>query len=459
MIGLFMLIGILSNRVITQSDSDYTLAGRNVSALLTALSAAATKYSGYMFIGLIGYIYSHGLSAIWLAVGFLFGDLIAFSFVHQKVRDATNATGALSFPDLLSRWGGDDYRLLKVLIAVLILVFLTTYAAAQFNSGGKALHVLFGWHYNAGALIGALVVLIYCLYGVWTDACQSIIMMLAMLLLLIAAVQGAGGITNFIATLSKVSPSYMDLGTERFGSVGALALFAFGWLFNGIGVTGQPQVMVRFMALDASQNTVKTGVIYFLWSSVFLILTFLVGLATRLYIDNATSFDAELALPTLAGVLLPEILVGIVIAGVFAASMSTADSQVLSCSAVLSDDLKLGRSNRVRRFSTLLISIVALTIAIFVSANVFTLVIFAWSALACSIGPIVIIYALGNRPPQWLAVTTMLVGLFIALLWRELQLTDYTYEGFPGIVGALIVYYLLNKACRMTGKSRAGLTH
>ena len=451
---LFGLIGLLSARRARGGQDDYLLAGRSISPTLAALSAAATKYSGYMFIGLMGYIYTFGLSGIWLALGFFFGDLLAFSFVHARVRRAAEATGALTFADLVSRWHGGDYRLLRIAIGVITLIFLATYAAAQFNAGSKALQVLFGWHLLSGTLIGAGVILAYCLAGglrasVWTDAAQSVLMMGAMWLLLFSAVSAAGGLDGFIGKLDAVSPTYLELGQTRFGGFGSLALFAVGWLFNGIGVTGQPQVMVRFMALDKAQNTWRTGLIYFTWSGLFLAATFVVGLATRIFVADAGGFDAELALPTLAHNLVPGLAVGIVIGGVFAASMSTADSQVLSCAAVLSDDLKLLRGHSAQRWATLAVVLLTVAIAVFASANVFTLVIFAWSALACSIGPLVILHALGQRPTQGLALAMLATFLPYFLGGDILRRTVFWV--------ALIFFLLLTNALkrRVASPSRA----
>lgn len=455
---VFAAIGLLSTRRAQTSDSDYLLAGQSVPPALVSLSAAATKYSGYMFIGLMGYIYSFGLSAIWLGAGFLFGDLIVFSFVHRRLRTAAAETGALSFADLISRWHGGDYRLLRLVIGLVNLIFLSTYAAAQLNAGGKALFVLFGWPYATGAMVGAGVILLYCFSGglrasIWTDAGQSGLMMLAMALLLFAAISASGGWSAFTGALNGVSDTYMDLGSERFGGLGAAALFAVGWLFNGIGVTGQPQVMVRFMALDRPEHTFRAGLWYFGWSGLFLILTFMVGLATRLFIPDAAGFDAELALPTLAQGLLPGVGVGIIVGGVFAASMSTADSQILSCAAVLSQDFKLDFGRRSKQIATLLVAISALLIAVFASASVFTLVIVAWSALAASLGPLVIIQALGRRPQQATMLVMMATGLVVALGWRAAGLGARVYEGLPGILSALLVYLLLDPVIRRLGRN------
>ncbi len=449
-LAIFIVIGMLSSRrKIANSDGDlnYLLAGQDVSPLLTALSAAATKYSGYMFIALMGYIYTYGLSAIWLIFGFLFGDLVAFYFVHAKVREQAQKCNALSFADLLSRWHGGNYRILRAVIGITSLIFLATYAAAQFNAGGKALHVLFGWHYNVGILIGAGLILSYCLTGglrasIWTDAAQSIVMLLALLILLLFSINAAGSIGAFGDRLGAISPSYLSLGVERFGSLGATALFAFGWLFNGLGVAGQPHVMIRFMALDQPENITRTGVYYFTWSTLFLAMVLLVGLATRLYIDNSSNFDPELALPMLAKHLLPNIAVGVIIGGIFAAIMSTTDSQILSCSAVLSEDFKVAKGPHAKAWITLAVTLFALSISLFASASVFTLVILAWSALASTIGPLVIIHALGKRPPEWLALLMMAIGLTTILLWRQAGLNAQVYEAMPGILLPLFTYWL-----------------
>ncbi|MGC6459579.1 MAG: sodium/proline symporter [Akkermansiaceae bacterium] len=452
---LFVVVGLWSTRQQTDQANDYLLAGGTVSPLLTALSAAATKNSGYMFIGLIGYIYSFGLSAIWLVCGFLFGDFVAFCVVHKRLRQATKQTNALSFAELIGRWNGGHYRKLQVAIGLITLVFLSIYAAAQLNAGGKALKALFEWHPSSGAWIGAGLTLVYCMSGglrasIWTDAAQSLLMMFAMLLLLGSAIHHAGGSSEFFEKLDHVSPTFLDLGPSRFGSIGATVLFAIGWLFNGIGVIGQPQVMVRFMALDDSRHMRKTGIYYFLWSSLFLSVTFVVGLASRLYIAESSSFDAELALPTLAQTLLPGLATGIVLGGIFAATISTIDSQVLSCSAVVSDDFNLGQSRRAKRLSTLAVMAISLTVALFAPANVFTLVIVAWSALACTIGPLVIVHAFGKSPSEKLALLMMILGLSVVVAWRFLGWNQFLYEGAPGILLPLLTYALFGRNQEVT---------
>jgi len=178
------------------------------------------------------------------------------------------------------------------------------------------------------------------------------------------------------------------------------------------------------------------------WSILFLFLVIGVGLAARLLINQIDNFDAELALPMLAELLLPGVAVGIILSGIFSAIMSTTDSQILSCSAVLSEDFKIANNISAKRLSTMAISLLSLSIALSSSTSVFTLVVFAWSALASSIAPLVIVHALGKRPSELVCLSMMATGLITALIWRSLGLSNAVYECLPGILASLMVYLI-----------------
>lgn len=445
----FVLVGWLASKNTSSSSASYLLANRDISAGLTALSSVATKYSGYMFIGLIGYIYLHGLSAVWIMLGFLVGDMIAWKLAFAKVRRATSETGALNFSALLSQWHSKSphqhYHKLRKLIAFITLIFLTLYAAAQLSAGGKVLQVILQWQPQVGTIIGAVIILSYCLLGglrasIWTDALQAILMISSLILICGVICQHLGGVANFWSELSNISPNYLDLGITRFGSLNALMLFAIGWLFNGIGTLGQPHIIVRLMALNPRACIQRSACYYFFWSTIFLSLILLVGLSTRLFIDPDANFDAELALPILAHTLLPSLAMSFVVAGIFSSIISTADSQILSCSAVLSEDFSLRQSPQLRSFTTLVICLFALVIALSANTSVFSLVIFAWSALASSFGSLVILMALGKRPSEPIALLMVFSGLCTSITWRLLELNVYVYEGLPGLIIPLIVF-------------------
>ena len=233
---LFVIIGILSTLKNRHTSVDYLLAGHSVKPWLVALSAVATNNSGYMFVGMIGYTYSVGLSSVWLMIGWIFGDFLASTFIHKRLRVTTEKERVLSFAGVLSRWHGTDYRILRIVCGIITVAFLGTYAAAQLNAGSKALHVLFDWDYSVGAIIGAVMVLLYCFAGgirasIWTDAAQSFVMIVAMGLLFFVAVSEIGGVSAFSTGLDNVSPSYMDLFPSNlpFGGIAGPFLFVLGW--------------------------------------------------------------------------------------------------------------------------------------------------------------------------------------------------------------------------------------
>lgn len=464
---LFVIIGILSTFKNRHTNVDYLLAGHSVKPWLVALSAVATNNSGYMFVGMIGYTYAVGLSSIWLMVGWIFGDFLASTFIHKRLRIATEKEKVLSFSGVLSRWNGTDYRILRVAGGVITVAFLGTYAAAQLNAGSKALHVLFGWDYSVGAIIGAVMVLLYCFAGgirasIWTDAAQSFVMIVAMAILFFVSVSQVGGIEAFSGALNQISPTYMQLFPSNLylGDMTGPFLFILGWVFAGFAVVGQPHIMVRFMAMDNPKNMGRVRAYYYSWYTLFYALTIGTGLATKLLLPHVETFDAELALPTLAQQLLPDVLVGLILAGLFAATMSTADSQILSCSAAITRDFTFGRKQTyfITKLATVFVTVIALVIALAGNKSVFSLVLIAWSALASAFAPLLTVYALGGKPSEKLALSMMMTGLATMLLWRYWGLSDTIYEVAPGMVSGLLLFGIIRAIEKLNSVSKLTAT-
>jgi sodium/proline symporter len=452
---IFVLIGISSTFKSKKSNSDYLLAGHDIPPWLAALSAIATNNSGYMFIGMIGYTYTSGLQSIWLMVGWILGDLIISFFVHKKLRVVTGKENLLSFGGVLSRWQhGTDFRKLRFLVGVITVIFLGVYAAAQFKAGSKAVHVLFGWDYSTGAIIGSAIVFLYCLAGgirasIWTDAAQSVVMIFAMSMLFFVGVDSVGGLTNYIDQLNAVSPTFLSLAPTGLAIDNSLGVFLFilGWMFGGFGVIGQPHIMIRFMTVDDPEKMSRTKIYYYAWYIAFYTVTVGVGLTARLILPEASSFDAELALPFMSQKMLPEILIGVVLAGIFAATMSTADSQILSCSAAFTRDIlpKERDTLFITKAATAGVTIIALLISIFGSSNVFDLVIIAWSVLGAAFGPLLFIYAINRKVSELTGICMIVSAVIVTLVWRQMGLGGDFYEIAPGMITGFLIYSLLSR--------------
>lgn len=458
--ALFLGVGLYAYLHSHHSHRDYLLASQKTPPWLAGLSAGATANSGYMFTGLIGFAYLVGLPSIWLGMGMIIGDIVASSFIHRRLRTVTAVGQAETYAGILSHWNGTDFRMYRHLAGFVSLIFLSTYAAAQLVAGGKALHVLFGWDEFIGVLIGAAIVASYSWAGgirasIWTDALQSVVMMVAMFVLLVVALDFVGGISAAWTALDAISPTHMDLVPPNpgMGVLGPL-LFGLGWVVAGFCVVGQPHIMVRFMTLDRPENTNKARVYYYIWTFLFGLIANAVGLLTRILLPPEVAFDAELALPTVALDLLPGILVGVVIAGMFAATLSTADSLILSCAANLTDDF--APEDRLPLFivkgGTLLMTGVALAIALSGDQSVFTLVVLAWSMMGAAFAPLITVYALGGRPNQPLAIAMLVSAAACVVLW---QMTPELALYFKGLLGFLVglAVYLVGSRLGMTLRS------
>ncbi len=460
---LFILIGLSSAWRSRGTKEDYYLASGDIRPWLVGLSAVATNNSGYMFIGVIGYTYATGLASIWLMIGWIAGDFLASLYIHKRLRRATESSGEVSFAGVLSNWYGQKHITVQRLIGVISLLFLLTYASAQLVAGGKALHVLFDWPLWSGAVAGALLVSLYCFAGgirasIWTDAAQSIVMMFAMAVLLLVALINLGGPVNAVVQMNAID-GFMDWLPKDLvfsGWVGG-ALFIVSWLFAGLSVIGQPHVMVRFMALNNLNSMRQAKLWYYFSFTFFYCMATGVGLLARIYLSDPGSFDPELALPTMAQQLLPPVLVGLILAGIFAATMSTADSLVLSCSASITHDILPTKIEKtwLLKLATIAITGIALLFALMNNQSIFNMVIMAWSGLASAFVPLLVFLCLGKKPSQLISITAMLAGFGAALIWRVLGFQVAVYEGLPGIMVGIVILYV---GCLLSewGATRAG---
>lgn len=457
---LFALIGLSSVFSSRGTKKDYYLASNSISPAFVGLSAVATNNSGYMFIGVIGYTYATGLASIWLMIGWIAGDFLSSLFVHSRLRMRTERTGEVSFAGVLSQWHGQPNLLLQRVLAAISLFFLLAYASAQFVAGSKALHVLFGWPNWAGTVIGAILVMLYCFAGgirasIWTDAAQSIVMMIAMGLMLVTATISFGGLNDAIDQMKAVE-GFMDWFPKDLilpGFIGGI-LFALSWAFAGLSVIGQPHIMVRFMTLNDTAKIRQAKLWYYLSFIIFYAMATGVGMLSRIYLSDINAFDSELALPTMARQLLPPFGAGLVVAGIFAATMSTADSLILSCSSALTHDLIPHKieNTRLLKAGTGFITLIALAWALINQQSVFSLVIMAWSGLASAFAPLLIYLCLGGKPGRTSSLLAVVTGLAVALLWRFFEWHNAVYEGMPGILCGLIVLIFPSLFRKISGK-------
>jgi len=450
----FTAVGAFASRKKRNSSEDYLVASRDVNPWLVALSAVSTNNSGYMFIGLIGYTWTAGIQAVWISVGWVFGDFLTWFWVHKRVRQQSEIVGAKSVPGLLATGqDGVTSRPIAAVGGVLTFLFLGGYAAAQLKAGSITLNAVFDWPMWAGAVIGAVIVAIYCMAGgirasIWTDAAQSVVMLGSMALLLGACFLQVGGVSSLFEALELIDPSLVSVIPE--GLAWGFGLYLLGFVFAGIGTIGQPHILVRFMAIDETKSIAKARNIYFSWYTVFSVACILVGLYARVLLPDLGAgltgaeleAAAESALPELSILMLTPVLIGVMLAGLFSATMSTADSQILSCSAAVTQDVFPRWSNSViaSKVATISVALLALFIALFASSGVFWLVMLAWAALAAAVGPLLVVRLSGLPLSTNMGVMMMLSGLATTVAWGFFPFAGNVYRALPGMLVPLILY-------------------
>ena len=446
--GIFAGVGIASMWVKQDTTDDYLVAGRGMHPALAALSAVSTWNSGYMFIGFIGFIFLQGYSAIWIAVVSTIGQLVAWIWLYKYIQKEGSERNLRSLSSLVSsRTGAPEAKI----AAVLSVFFLAIYAAAQLTAGGVALKSMLGWSEITGILIGFVLVVAYCYAGgirasIWTDAAQSGVMIIGSTILCLVALGKVGGLSGLHDSLATIDSNMVNIYPSglKFGATLWIAAFFLG----GLGVAGQPQVVSRVMTLKDDSDRKQAMIWFFVWQTPFIALMFLIGLATRAIFPEMLAEDAETGLPRLAQSLNP-ILGGVILASIFAATMSTADSQVLACTAAITDDIKPewnqdhGKTKKV----TLVIAAFATSISLVgqqfpgFGDSVFALVVFAVYGLGGIFVPLILIRMAGYEPDSRHTISMMIAALLGVLVWTVLGYGEYVFPSVPGMGAAFAVHF------------------
>jgi sodium/proline symporter len=460
---VLVVVGIVTYRMMHTHD-DYYLAGRRLNPWVTALSAEASSESGWLLLGLPGQAFSQGIGAFWVAFGCLAGTFFNWTAVARKLRRITGFFRAITIPDYLETRFDDKSHTLRVIAALLIGIFMTSYVAAQLVASGKALSVTFGLDYVTAVLIGSAVILFYTMMGgffavAWTDAIQATMMIIGLVVIPIVGTIKLGGPAAVFAKLAECTADTSGFLSMRVGKEGvALGTFVIGMLGIGLGYPGQPHVLVRFMAIKRASLMRKGALIGVIWAAIALYGAVLVGLIARGILTGDVG-DPERVMPLMAMELLPSWIAGIMIAAAMAAIMSTADSQLLVASSSFVQDFyhkTFGRNPKpstlvlLSRLVTLGIGVLGVVIALRQDPNnpvgvVFWLVLYAWGGLASAFGPVIVLSLYWKRVTGAGALAGMLSGAITVIVWQNIPvLNDFLYVLIPGVVVSTLAVVIVS---------------
>ncbi len=446
--GALVAVGLWASRR-THDQSDFFLGGRGLGPFVAALSYSASAASAWTLLGLSGAAWVLGVSALWIATGATLTMLIAWFWIAPRLMHWTRQRNQLTLTDFLADHASGGKRTLLVgLVSAIVLVSFTMYVAAQFQGAGQTFASTFGWSISGSIAVGAAIILVYTLLGgFWavsvTDSIQGVLMALTAILLPVAALVAVGGPAGFVAGLNAVaSPEQLSFSGGRPGLIGVGVIV--GALAIGIGTFGQPQLLVRFMALRDDRARRQAAWLTTAWYALVFFGMVFVGLAGRILHPELANPEALFF--TLTESLFHPVFAAVLLAAVLSAIMSTADSQLVVSASVVSHDLGLarrlpGRQMLVTRLSVAAVVVAAVLVAIHLPAQIFDRVLSSWIALGSAFGPLIFWRLAGGRVDAGAATVSILAGYGLAIALPLLVTTPgmVVERLVPFVVAALVV--------------------
>jgi len=479
---MMVIIGALFSKKNKNTD-DFYLGGRKLGPIVTAMSAEASDMSSWLLMGLPAVALMTGIpEAFWTALGLAIGTYLNWLFVAKRLRVYTQKVEAVTLPDFFSKRFGDDKHIITLIAALFIVVFFIPYTASGFAACGKLFSSLFDVSYTYAMVISAVVIVLYCTLGGFlaastTDFVQSIIMTVALLVVLGVGEAVINGFGNVIDNVKNLD-GYLDVfkgfnvadGTT--GSYGALPVAStLAW---GLGYFGMPHILLRFMAIEDKKKLKLSRRVASVWVVISMGIAVFIGIVgyslmktgTVPTYENASAAETiivDVAKWIASHGYIPAFVGGVILAGILASTMSTADSQLLAAASSISQNLvqetfgkKLSEKKGMwlARICVVLISVVAVFLALDPSSSVFRIVSFAWAGFGAVFGPLVLFGLFWKRTNKWGAIAGMVSGGATIFIWKfvvRVQFADTIlniYELLPAFIVASILIVVVSLATK-----------
>ena len=472
-LSMTLLVGIYFSRKGSGDSSDeFYIGGRKLGPVVTAMSAEASDMSSYLLMGLPGLAYFAGVAEVgWTIIGLAVGTYLNFLLVAKLLRRYSAKIEAMTIPEFFSKRYEDEKHVLSLIAALIILVFFVPYTASGFKAVGTLFNSLFGMDYHIAMIGGAIIIITYTVLGGFlavstTDLIQSIFMSVALVIIVFFGIAQAGGMGAVVAG-AQALPGYLDLtkgyiwATGEAGEFGILSIVStLAW---GLGYFGMPHILLRFMAirhedeLKVSRRIAAVWVVISMAVAVFIgVIGYSVSVAGKIPFLG-TNAEAETIIIQLATLMsehgtILALVAGIIMAGILAATMSTADSQLLAASSsvsqdILTDFLGIKMENRksmlAARLTVVIIALIALILAWNPDSSVFRVVSFAWAGFGATFGPSMLLALFWKRSNKYGAIAGMAAGGIMVFVWKFLIAplggAFGIYELLPAFLVTLVV--------------------
>ncbi len=461
-----------------ESVGDFYLGGRKMGPIVTAMSAEASDMSSWLLMGIPGLVYLSGLAdAGWTIIGLAIGTYLNWLLVSSRIRRYTHRVKALTIPEFFSKRYGDSKNILTCVAAVIIVIFFIPYTASGFAACGKLFRTLFGADYLTAMLLSAVIIVLYCTMGGFravstTDLIQSIAMSAALIVLVAFGIYTAGGVSVILDNVSNLS-GYLSMTSTHDVATGDASPYTFFTICStlawGLGYFGMPHILLRFMAIRDEQELTTSRRIACIWVVISMAVACLIGvvglsLSKSGIIETLEGSDSETVVVKMSSLLaehgiIAALFAGLILAGILACTMSTADSQLLAAASSISKNLiqdfggkKLSdkASVRIARITVLIIAIIAICLAYNPDSSVFSIVSFAWAGFGAAFGPTVLLALFWRRSNKNGALAGMIAGGVMIFVWKygiaNLGGVFAIYELLPGFVFGLLVNVIVSLA-------------
>ncbi|EAC1803566.1 sodium/proline symporter PutP [Campylobacter coli] len=450
--ALMLYIGFYFYRQ-NKNTEDYFLGGRSLGPVVSALSAGASDMSGWLLMGLPGALYASGLIESYIAIGLSIGALLNWSFVAKRLRIYTSViANSITIPDYFETRFDDDKHILRIVCAIVILIFFTFYVSSGLVGGAKLFEATFGIRYEYALTTGTLIIVAYTFLGgykavCWTDLLQGLLMMGALIVVPAVMLYHLGGFGEAMAVIEEIKPNALSMGE----GIGALSIVsALAW---GLGYFGQPHILVRFMSIRSTKDIPAATFVGISWMVISLIGACFIGLLGIAYVHKfeLTLQDPEKIFIVMSQLLFNPWIAGILLSAILAAIMSTASSQLLVSSSTIAEDFYKRIFNKeasnktvmnLGRIGVLLVALVAFVISTDKESSVLSIVAYAWAGFGASFGSVMLFSLFWSRMTRIGAILGMITGAVMVVLWKNYlaELFNFPiYEIVPGFVAASAV--------------------
>ena len=441
-------------------EKGYFLGGRAMGPWVSALSAGASDMSAWVLMGLPTSVYALGLGQVWIAIGLGIGYALSWIVEASRLRSFSIVSNdSITIPQYLTNRFLSKSHALQVICAVIFLFAYTIYAASSIKACGTLFNTVIGIDAKVAMYIAAVIIISYTFLGgfsavCWTDFFQGLLMLGALLIAPIFASFMVSSSSS--AVIASETPDYFKVFTNWKDVVSGL-----GW---GIGYFGMPHIIIRFMSLESQKSLKKSAKIGIIWTTLILIFAVLVGVIGRMFLGYDETINGNsLVFITTVRKIFPGIISGILLSAILAASMSTADSQLLSAASAFASDVykpivrKNESSDKEMLWAGRIVVLIIAVIAVIVAANpnagsIMSLVSNAWGVFGAAFGPAIMLSLFWKRFNFAGAVASIVAGALVDILWLALLSSTGLYEIIPGSIAALVIGVVVSLCTKAPGK-------